>query len=158
MRPISMTENARAEGRESAAECSGLRSKENLDKWRDIYRAEIVRDYESGTDCELCQAGTAREEFLQLLAEWERGFDGAVTLLVGSRADRAAAVTQIAVRASALCSLLGVTNILQEANRPGNLRTCAYLADDIASDLAVFFTDGKAEGNDSGNHGGSYAH
>lgn len=141
MRPISVEQNARAEGRESAAECSGPKSKENLDKWREIYRSTIMRAYESGADCELCQAGTTREEFMQLLAEWERGFDGATALLVGSPADRAAAVTQIAVRASALCSLLGVTNILQVANRPGNLRTCAHLADDIAGDLSVFFAN-----------------
>ena len=155
MRPLSMEQNARAEGRESAAECSGPKSRENLDRWRDIYRTGIVRNYESGADCELCQAGTTREEFLQLLAEWERGFDGAATLLVGSPADRAAAVTRIAVSASALCSLLGVTNILKEPNRRGNLRTCAYLADDIASDLAVFFAGDEGEGE---KRGGSYAH
>ena len=112
MRPITPEQNAQEEGHESAAECPGPKSRENLGKWRETYQAKILRDYESGADCALCQADAPREEFLRLLVEWERGFDGVVTLLVGSPADRAAAVTQIAVRASALCSLLGVTNIL----------------------------------------------
>lgn len=144
MRPISPEQNARAEGRESAAECSGPKSKENLDKWREIYRATIVRDYENGTDCALCRSDAPPEDFLRLLVEWELGFDGAVTLLTGSPADRAAAVTQIAVSASALCSLLGITNILPAPARLGNLRTCAHLADEIAGELSVFFADVEA--------------
>lgn len=144
MRPISREQNAREEGRESAAECPGPKSRENLAKWRDAYQAKIVRDYESGADCVLCQADAPREEFLRLLIEWEQGFDRAVTLLTGSTADRAAAVTQIAVSASALCSLLGVTNILPAPARFGNLLTCAHLADEIASELSVFFADVEA--------------
>lgn len=134
MRYLTPEQNARAAGRECAIERSGPKSREVLDKWRDIYRTTIVRCYESGRDCSVCQAGKPREEFERLLAEWDRGFNAAAGLILGSPAERAAEVKRIAGCACALAKLLEETSVDRDEAR---LRACADIADDVVSDLDV---------------------
>lgn len=137
-RGITPEQNARAEGRDCAVEWDGPSPEEATpQERRERFRAKMIREFESGSKCSLCAAGTDREDFLRLLGEWDRGFAKAERMLYGSAEDRAAAVREVSVRASALCSLLGITNILPEAARLGNLRTCAHLADEVADDLLL---------------------
>jgi hypothetical protein len=139
MRALSAEQNAREEGRDCALAWPGLRahSEETCQEWRERFRSTIARQFESGEGCSLCQADATREEFLHLLAEWDQGFDRTMNVMLGSPADRAAEIKRIASRASAMCSLLGVTNIIPDEDKLSTLRTCAHIADDIVGDLSV---------------------
>lgn len=76
MKVISATENAWEDGHDCAVEWRGdTVPPETIMEWRARCRATIVREFEGGGRCALCPAGSTRDEFLQLLAEWERGFD-----------------------------------------------------------------------------------
>lgn len=134
MRSLTPEQNAREKGRDCALEYTGPKSQEDFDDRRDKFRSRIIRDYESGATCSICEAGTPREEFLQLLAEWGRGFDCTVRIILGSPEERAAEVRRIAGRAIALAELLARPNLAED--RAG-LRTCYNIADDIVSDLDV---------------------
>lgn len=133
MRYLSQEQNARAEGRDGAVEWSSRAG--TIEEWRVRCRAEITHKFESGRNCILCSAGTSREEFAQLLAEWDRGFAEAAKMLFGSREDRSVAIKDVAARANAMCSLLGTMNILPEEAKLHNLQACAHLADEITDDL-----------------------
>jgi hypothetical protein len=137
MRVLSAEQNAREEGRDCAMQWLGSESKLPHQDWRERYRAGIVRKYESGEGCSLCRANATREAFLHLLAEWDQSFDRTMSVILGSSADRAAEIKHIASRANAMCSLLGVTNIIPDEDKLSTLRTCAHIADDIVGDLSV---------------------
>jgi hypothetical protein len=143
MRYLTAEQNAREEGRESAVAWASQRD-ENVGKhqdWREIRRAKIVQQYENSGSCSLCSSDLPREYFLQLLGEWDQGFDLAIEIILGSPEVRAAEIKRIACRASVMCSLLGVTNIIPEARQLSNLRTCSDLAAEIVSDLSVLTGD-----------------
>jgi hypothetical protein len=139
MRILSAEENAREDGRECAVAWASQRN-DNLgthQDWRKIRRAKIVQQYESGGVCSLCSSDLPREHFLQLLEEWDEAFDRAIEIILGSPEVCAAEVKRIACRASVMCTLLGVTNIIPKARQLDNLRTCSDLAAELVSDLSV---------------------
>lgn len=138
MRYLTAEQNARADGRECAVERSGPKSKDLLDKWREIYRGNIVRAYERGIDSGICHAGAPREEFLRLLAEWDRGYDDAAGLILGTPAERAAEIKRIAGCACTLAKLLEDASVDQDTTA---LRTCVDIAADVRSDLEVLIGD-----------------
>jgi hypothetical protein len=143
MRILSAEENAREDGRECAVAWASQRD-DNVgthQDWRAIRRAKIVQQYDNSGSCSLCSSDLPREHFLQLLEEWDEGFDRAIEIILGSPEVRAAEIKRIACRASVMCSLLGVTNIIPEARRLNNLRTCSDLAAEIVSDLTVLTGD-----------------
>jgi hypothetical protein len=137
MRVLSAEQNAREEGRDCAMQWLDAESQLSHQVWRERYRAGIVRKSESGKNCSLCQADAMPEEFLHLLAAWDQGFDRTMNVILGSPADRTAEIKRIASCASAMCSLLGVTNIVPDEDKLSTLRTCARIADDIVGDLSV---------------------
>jgi hypothetical protein len=143
MRILSAEENAREEGRGCAVAWASHRDEKEgtHQEWRAKYRAKLIQQYDSGEFCALCSSDLAREHFLELLEEWDEGFDRAITVILGSPEERAAEIKRIAVQASAMCSLLGVTNIIPEERKLSTLRTCARIADEIVSDLSVLTGD-----------------
>jgi hypothetical protein len=144
MRILSAEENAREEGRESAvawASIRGTSEEVTYENWRKLRRTRLIHQYDSGEFCALCSSDLAREHFLQLLEEWDEGFDRAIEVILGTPEVRAAEIKRIAVQASAMCSLLGVTNIIPEERKLSTLRTCARIADEIVSDLSVLTGD-----------------
>lgn len=139
MRILSAEENAREEGRDCAVTWAS-RGEDNVGShqdWRKTRRAKLVQQYENGDPGALCSSDLPREDFLHLLEEWDEAFDRAIEIILGSPEVRAAEITRIVCRASVMCSLLGVTNIIPEARRLDNLRTCSDLAAEIVSDLSV---------------------
>lgn len=145
MRILSAEENAREEGRDSAMAWASRRDEGvgTHQEWRDRLRARLVEQYENREFCTLCSSDLPREHFLELLGEWDQAFDRTIEIILGSPEVRAAEIKRIAVRASAMCSLLGITNIIPEERRLSTLRTCAHMADDIASDLTVLTGDAE---------------
>jgi hypothetical protein len=143
MRILSAEENAREEGRDCAVAWASRRDEKEgtHQEWRQTRRAKIVERYESGELSSLCSSDLPREHFLALLEEWDEGFDRAIEIILGSPEVRAAEIKRIASRASVMCSLLGVTNIIPEARQLNNLRTCSDLAAEIVSDLSVLTGD-----------------
>jgi hypothetical protein len=140
MRILSAEENAREEGRESAVAWASLRgSSEEItyEKWREQRRARLIEQYDDESSSSLCSSDLPREDFLDLLEEWDQGFYRAVNVILGSPEERAAEIKRIAVQASAMCSLLGMTNLIPEERRLSTLQTCAHIVDEIAGDLAV---------------------
>jgi hypothetical protein len=138
-RMLSAAKNAREDGRDCALEWPGQNAvpPETLLEWRDRCRTNVIRAFESGAASSLCPDGTARDEFPQLLNEWERGFDEAASLAYGSPDVRAAAVKKLSGHAGALSALLAVIDIVPDEDRSTTLLTCARIADDVASDLST---------------------
>lgn len=139
MRILSAEENAREEGRECAVAWASHRNENggtNLE-WRARYRTKLIEQYDSGESCSLCSSDLPRLQFLELLEEWDDGFDRAVNVILGSPEERDAELKRIAAQANVMCSLLGVTNIISEERRLSTLVTCARIADGIVSDLSV---------------------
>lgn len=143
MRILSAEENAREDGRECAVAWASRRD-DNVSThqdWRKIHRAKIVQQYENDEPGALCSSDQPREHFLHLLEEWDEAFDRAIEVILGSPEVRAAEIKRIAVQASAMCSLLGITNIIPEDRRLSTLRTCSNIAAGIVSDLSVLTGD-----------------
>lgn len=144
MRILSAEENAREEGRESAVVWASLRGTSEeitYEKWRELRRVRLIEQYENDSSSSLCSSDLPCEDFLDLLEEWDQGFYRAVNVILGSPEERAAEIKRIAVQACAMCSLLGITNLIPEERRLSTLQTCARIVDEIASDLAVLTGD-----------------
>lgn len=138
---LSAAQNAREEGRECASEWQNRNAKpsEAAAHWRDRCRANIVRAYEAGHDCPLCQSGTSRSDFDQLLAEWDAGFDETITPVVAygpANSSCNEAVQRMGRLAAAVSLLLDVYNIVGVSKQPEILALSSRLADDLAGELA----------------------
>ncbi|MET3134765.1 hypothetical protein AAKU55_005067 [Oxalobacteraceae bacterium GrIS 1.11] len=100
--------------------------------WRTHCYADTVRKYEN------------KAESLQLVAEWERGFDatlrGAEEYYSGaakSAQARAEMIRRLVERVNAVAALLSVAGVLQELDQQSALVSCSRVADGIAADLAA---------------------
>jgi hypothetical protein len=145
MRYLTAEQNAREEGRDCAVEWSSSQGNNpgTCQEWRETRRSKLIHQYENGEFCPLGSSDLPPEQFMHLIGEWDQGFDRAINVIIGAPEVRAAEIKRIAVQASAMCSLLGVTNIIPEERRLSTLRTCASIADEIASDLSVLTGDGQ---------------
>lgn len=97
-------------------------------EWRALAYADFVQKHNNRTD------------FLQLLAEWERGFDVRLSeaeaykqsTLPSTRAD---SIKRISGDANTVAALLSVVGILPQADQQSALVTCAGIARGVSSDL-----------------------